>query len=115
MKWKGMVSQPGMAKMATRLIAEKTAHPASSHQGRNGQLSLTAKRPSPNRRPARLASVAGKLVALTAHRLDQAEAQLGSQPPHAHVDDVGARVEIVAPDPGQQLPLRHGLAGMFGQ
>src|SRR5580700_9860535 len=60
-------------------------------------------------------SVADKLVALTAHRLDQAEAQLGPQPAYADVHHVGAGVEIVAPHAGQQLPLGYRLANVLGQ
>ena len=77
MKWKGMVSQPATAKIATRLRAENTAQTVSSNAGRNGQLSLTTTPPSPARRPARPASAVAELVTLTAHRLDQAEAELG--------------------------------------
>src|ERR1035438_5081478 len=101
--------------MATRLIAQKIAHPASSHPGWNGQLSLMANLASPDRRLARLRSVVRELVALTAYRLDQAEAELRAQPPHAHVDDVGAWVEVVSPYRRQQLSFRDRLAGMFGR
>jgi len=87
MKWKGTVSQPANAKMATRLRAEKTAHAASSSTGRKGQSSLMADQPSPLSRtvnrpspdgpgsagPAWPASAAGELIAFTAHRLDQVE------------------------------------------
>src|SRR5581483_8794228 len=117
MKWKGTVSQFSNRKIASRLTAENAAHAASSSAGRKGQRSLMTGRPSPDARPARPgsttgrpASATGKLVALTAHRLDQAEPELGPQPPHAHVDHVGARVEVVAPHAGQQLALGHGLA-----
>src|SRR5207342_835494 len=56
---------------------ENTAQPVSSTAGRNGQLSLTTIPPSPARRPAGPASAVAELVTLTAHRLDQAEAELG--------------------------------------
>src|SRR5438046_827980 len=115
MKWNGTVSQPANAKIATRLTAENTAHPASSRAGRNGQLSLMANRPSPPMRPARPPSAVGKLIALTAYRLDQAEAELGPQAPHAHVDHVGARVEVVSPHAGQQPALGHRLAEVLRQ
>src|SRR6516164_8858371 len=115
MKWKGTVSQPANAKIATRLTAEKAAHTASSSAGRNGQLSLTANLPSPEIRSASPPSVVGKLIALTAHRLDQAEAEFGPQPPHAHVDHVGARVEVVSPHAGQQPALGHRLTGVLRQ
>ena len=77
MKWKGTVSQPATAKIATRLRAENTAQPVSSTAGRNGQLSLTTIPPSPARCPAGPASAVAELVTLTAYRLDQAEAELG--------------------------------------
>src|SRR6476660_7108610 len=115
MKWKGTVSQPANAKIATRLTAENAAHPASSRAGRNGQLSLMANRPSPPMRSARRPSAAGKLIALTAHRLDQAEAELGPQPPHAHVDHVGARVEVVSPHAREQPALGDRLAEVLRQ
>ena len=73
MKWKGMVSQLATAKIATRLRAENIAQTVSSNAGRNGQFSLTTTPPS----PARPASAVAELVTLTAHRLDQAEAELG--------------------------------------
>ena len=60
-------------------------------------------------------SLAGQLIAFTAHRPDQVEAELRPQAPDAHVDDIRARIEVVAPHAGQQLPLRDGLAGVFGQ
>jgi hypothetical protein len=53
MKWKGMVSQPATAKIATRLMTENTAQTVSSNAGRNGQLSLTTIPPRPARRPTR--------------------------------------------------------------
>src|SRR5205085_11122760 len=89
MKWNGTVSQFSNLKIASRLTAENAAHAASSSAGRKGQLSRIASRPSPDTRPARpgsLASATGKLVTLTAYRLDQVEAELGPQPPHAHVE-----------------------------
>ena len=105
MKWKGTVSQPANAKIAIRLRTEKTAHTASSNAGLNGQLSLMANLPSPEMRPARPPSVVGELVTFTAYRLDQAEAELGPQASYAHVDHVGARVEVVSPHAGQQPAL----------
>src|SRR5579862_2385217 len=118
MKWNGIVSQPGNTRIAARLIAEKTAHAASSNPGRKGQLSLTANLPNPDHglTGAELSgSAPGELISLTAHRLDEAEAELGPQAPHAHVDDVRAGVEVVPPDRRQQLPLRDGLARVLGQ
>src|SRR5271165_2266148 len=122
MKWKGTVSQLANQKIAIRLSAEKTAQPSSSTCGLYGHLSATtraAARRMPVRRrepPARLAASPGdELIALTPHCLDQVEAEFGTQPPDTHVHDVGARVEVIAPDGGQQLALRHGLADMLGE
>src|SRR5262249_9703860 len=98
-----------------RLTTENAAHTASSSAGRNGQLSLTANLPSPEIRSARPPSVVGKLIALTAHCLDQAEAELGAQAPHAHVDYVGARVEVVSPYAGQRPALGHRLTWVLRQ
>src|SRR4249920_3052254 len=50
---------------------------------------------------------AGELVALTTHRLDQVEPELGAQPPDADVHHVRARVEVVSPDRGEQLAFAH--------
>src|SRR5215471_5634525 len=57
----------------------------------------------------------GELVALTTHRLDQFEAELGAQPAHADVHDVGAGVEVVPPHGGEQLALAHRLARVLHQ
>src|SRR5580704_12758485 len=105
MKWKGMVSQPANVKIAIRLMTEKAAHAASSRVGRKGQLSLMANLPSPQKRPAMPPSVVGELVTFTTYRLDQVEAELGPQASYAHVDHVGARVEVVSPHAGQQPAL----------
>src|SRR5271167_145913 len=105
MRWKGMVSQPGNAKIAIRLMTEKTAHAASSKAGLKGQLSLMADLPNPEMRSAKPPSVVGELVTFTAYRLDQVEAELGPQASYAHVDHVGARVEVVSPHAGQQPAL----------
>ena len=56
-----------------------------------------------------------ELVSLTTHRLDQAEAELGAEPPDADVHDVGAGIEVVPPHGREQLPLGHRLAHMFHQ
>src|SRR5215467_932162 len=62
---------------------------------------------------ARPPALGRKLVPGTSHRLDQVESELRAQPPDAHVDHVGAWVEVVAPDRGQQLVLRHRVACDF--
>src|SRR5271165_7010888 len=99
MRWKGTVSQPANAKIAIRLMTEKTAHTASSNAG------LMADLPNPEMRSAKLPSVVGELVTFTADRLDEAEAELGPQASHAHVNHVRARVEVVSPHAGQQPAL----------
>src|ERR1035441_1005070 len=55
----------------------------------------------------------GELISRTAHRLDQLESQLRPQPPHADVNHVGAGIEVVSPDGGEQLFLAHRLASML--
>src|SRR5262249_18901540 len=115
MKWNGTVSQPAKAKMAIRLTAENAAQATSSRTGRNGQLSLMARPPSPVMRSAMPPSAVGELIALTAHRLDQAEAELGPQPPHAHVDHVGTRGEVVSPHAGQQPAFGDRLSDVLRQ
>src|SRR5262244_1765903 len=57
----------------------------------------------------------GEPIALTTHRLDQVEAELGAQPPHADVDYVRARVEVVSPYRGEQLALADRLPGVLHQ
>src|SRR5262245_28862865 len=57
----------------------------------------------------------GELVALTTHRLDQFEAELGAQPAHADVHHVRAGVEVVSPYGGEQLALAHRLARVLHQ
>src|SRR6266851_3390521 len=118
---------PANAKIAIRLMAEKTAHTASSNAGLKGQLSLMANLPSPEMRSAMPPSVVGELVAFTAHRLDQAEAKLRPQARHVQgqapgPDDlrteltgperIAAQVGVLAqpdPYPGQQLRQRERL------
>src|SRR6516165_480978 len=128
MKWNGTVSQCEKTVIATRLATEKATHAkstqANGHRsrgpdrgqcspgGRCGQCSLAGTRSvaaSWCRRPAGTAS-GGKPVALTTHRLDQFEAELGAQPAHADVHHVRARIEVVSPDRGEQLALAHRLA-----
>src|SRR5579871_858671 len=124
MKWNGTVSQLANQKIATRLTAEKTAQPMSSASGLYGQRSArifavawrdwaTERVPLPP--PSELRGLPGdELIALTPHGLDQVEAEFGAQPPDAHVHHVRARVEIVAPDGGQQLALGHRLSDVLG-
>src|SRR5580693_9401450 len=120
MKWNGIVSQYANQYIATRLSAEKTAHPMSSARGLYGQRSAT------RRAAARLAVArrfllaapwlpGDELIAFTPHRLDQVEAEFGPQPPDAYVHHVGARVEVIAPDGGEQRFLGDGLADVLGE
>src|SRR5665811_209525 len=44
-------------------------------------------------------------VTLTAHRLYQGESELDPEPSDAHVDNVGAGIELDSPDRGKQLAL----------
>src|ERR1700729_3882918 len=59
-----------------------------------------------------IGSLGDKLVARTAHRLDQFVAELRPEPPHADVDHVGARL-LVAPDRREQPILGHRLVGVL--
>src|ERR1700733_9906846 len=96
MRWKGMVSQLGNMSMRSRLARAKIVHTVSITRAGYGQP----------RRGSFLASSPGhELIALTPHGLDQVEAQLGAEAADAHVNDVGPRVELVAPDGGEQLAL----------
>src|SRR5580692_744423 len=101
MKWKGTVSQCEKITIAARLATEKTAHATSTQAkrpwwkrgrcsgqrspgGRCGQRMChghgQAWAGSRVRWPSRC-----ELITLTTHRLDQLEAQLGPEPPDAHV------------------------------
>src|SRR5215469_2779097 len=139
MKWNGTVSQREKTTIATRLAMVKAPHATSTQAnghrgagrprgqcsprgqcgpgGRGGQVSPAGTRSvaaSWCRRPPGTAS-GGKLVALTAHRLDQVEAELGAEPAHADVHHVRARVEVISPDRGEQLALAHRLACVLHQ
>src|SRR5215475_2096051 len=128
MKWNGTVSQCEKTTIATRLATEKAAHATSTqatgpwNRGRcSGQRSPGGRcgqcicRGHGGSQPWAACPGGGpsgrKPVTLTAHRLDQFEAQLGPQPSDAYVHHVRARVEVVAPDGGEQLALAHRLAG----
>src|SRR5256885_4076987 len=114
MKWNGMVSQRENQTMDARLTREKatqarsTQAPGNGHDGacRHPHLSPEAcelrMNGSPSRSGCRSPVVSarrsaapgsgGELIALTAHRLDEAEPELGAEPPDAHVHHVGAGV-----------------------
>src|SRR6266516_5163652 len=120
MKWNGTVSQREKTTMATRLASEKAIHATSSQT--NGQRSggrprgqcRPASRCGQCRRPPGTTS-GGEPIALTTHRLDQVEAELGAQPPHADVDHSRARIEVVSPDRGKQLALADRLPRVLHQ
>src|ERR1039457_3083786 len=54
-------------------------------------------------------------VTLTAHRLYQGESELYPEPPDAHVDNVGAGIELDSPDRGKQLALGHRVMAVLHQ
>src|SRR6185437_17111558 len=105
--------------MAIRLSAEKAAQITSSASGLNGQRSASSQAGAPA--AAGATSIAARpalgdeLISLTPHGLDQLEAELGTDPPHAHVHHVGAGVEVIAPDHGEQPALGHRVAGVLGE
>src|SRR4051794_34247643 len=87
-KWNGTVCQSCQRTIATMLIAAKAAQARSGHR---------AERADP--------------VSGMADGFDDVAAELGAQAADAHVDDIGARVERVAPDLRQQLGAgAHGAA-----
>src|ERR1700722_13236052 len=96
--WNGTVSQRGYMKIRSRLASAKITHSVSITPAGQGQ---------PIERSQRL--LVNELIALTPDRLDQVEAELGADAPDAHVHHVGAGVEVVAPDGGEQRPLGHRL------
>src|SRR5215469_9430122 len=100
-RWTGHRSPGGrcghrMARRRNGSLADRAAGP-----GWAVSRGCAARRAGPGR------CLGGELISLTAHRLDQVEAELGPEPPHADVHHVRARVEVVAPDRGQQLALAH--------
>src|SRR5580704_18816746 len=112
MRWNGTVSQHGNMNMRSRLTRAKIHHPTSIARGGYGQPKRGG-RGGPGSLSA--ASARHELIALTPHGLDQLEAELGAKPSDAHVDDVGSRVEVVAPDGGEQLSLGDRVPRVVGQ
>src|SRR5215218_7953137 len=94
MKWKGTVSHCGTNTMATRLATAKTAQATSSQP----EVSSWCPR-----------SWDDDAIPLTSHGSDGGGAELGPEPAHVDVHDVGARVEVVAPDRRQEPLLGHDL------
>src|SRR5919201_1450658 len=89
MKWKGIVSHGSQSAIATRFATANAPHASSS------RLSLSL----------------GKAVSRVADGLNRRlRAELFAQPAHADLDDVRARVEVVAPDLGEQPLAAHDLA-----
>src|SRR5919108_1262651 len=97
MKWKGTVSHCGTSAMATRLATAKTAQATSSQP----EVSSWCPR-----------SRDDDAIPLTSHGRDRGGAELGPEPAHVDVHDVGARVEVVAPDRRQEPLLGHDPARM---
>src|SRR5207302_1841374 len=90
-KWNGIVSQLGQAIIATQFAAAKTAHPASSGLRRSQPITRMS------------------------HGLDRCLGpELLPQSAHADLDDVRARVEVVAPHLGEQLLQRERLRHVVG-
>src|SRR6266511_3259530 len=105
MKWNGTVSQVGTSHIPPRLATAKPTQATSSQPNcRNGQS-----------RRLRTPSATIDLVPLAAHRPDRLRAELRPQPSHVDVDHVGAGVEVVLPDRGEQPLLGDGLARMLHQ
>src|SRR5215831_1314952 len=103
--------------MAMRLTAEKAPQITSSASGLNGQRNASSQAGAPDAAGAALTAAApglrDKLITLTPHGLDQLEAELGTDPPDAHVHHVRSGIEIIAPDRGEQPALRHRVAGVL--
>src|SRR6516164_4604944 len=116
MKWNGTVSHCEKATIAARLASEKATHATSTQAKCPWKRGRCSGQRSPGGRCGQRmchghghgggqawagSRVSGpsrcELITLTTHRLDQVEAQLGPEPPDAHVHHVGARVEVVAP------------------
>ena len=99
MRWKGTVSQDGQTAIATR-FSRTRATQATSSPVRPRVSSRVSQA-----RSARWTSADRKPVPLAADGPDRVIADLRPQPADAHADDVGARVEVVAPHRLQQLAL----------
>src|SRR6516164_8637967 len=106
--------------MQTSPISQSSSQVRSSTSGRRPAAWLRRRRTWPGGSASSRAgpctgwlvavSLGGELISGTTHRLDQLEAELRPEPADADVHDVGAGVEIVAPDGRQQLILAHRLA-----
>src|SRR2546423_180547 len=91
MKWNGIVSQLRQTSIAPRFAIAKTHHAAST-------------------------ALRGKAIAGMAHGLDRNPgAELLSHPADADVDDVGAGIEVIAPDLGEQALAADDDSGLGGE
>src|SRR5690242_13986317 len=87
MKWNGIVSQFGQSSIATRFAPANANHAIS--------IALCCSEP----------------ITAMPHRFDRRlRAELLSQPPDADLDDVGARIEVIAPHVREQSFPAHHLA-----
>src|SRR2546430_618780 len=89
MKWNGIVSQ-----LSQRIIARRFA---------------TANRPQPRSIALRRCKAVSRVADSLDRRLG---AELLPEPAHAHLDDVRARVEVVAPHLGEEALAADHLAGV---
>src|SRR2546422_10211284 len=133
MKWNGTVSQLCHLAIPTRFAIAKATHAISSRKaptrrrrpsGRSGSAGASVcKAPTRRRRPSGRSGCAGASVCLRCSNpiprvpdgLDRLGAELLAQAADADVDDVRARVEVVAPDLGEQALAAHDLAGVQHQ
>src|SRR6478672_11691309 len=90
MKWKGTVSQSGSRYIAIRFTMENATQAMSIHRSPPGQRD----------------SLRVEAISHPPDRRDGVRPELGPQAPHVHVYDVGARIEVVAPDGREQTLLR---------
>src|SRR5207248_270898 len=89
MKWKGIVSSRGQSVIAAAFRNANAPHERSSSLGRDA-------------------------IADMADGLDGVDAELLPEPAHADLDDVGAGVEVVAPDVGRARSRAASSAGRSG-
>src|SRR5438094_650651 len=91
MKWNGTVSHVSQTTIATRFATANANHASSTCLPR-------------------------KAVPDRAHGLDRrVRPELLAHAAHAHLDDVGARIELVSPDLGEQPLAADDLARAFGE
>src|ERR671931_162302 len=122
MKWNGIVSQLGQSAIARRFARANANHATSIALRRKAPLAtptIEAGRALPARPsdapcwgPALMPSLSSgdESIAAMPDRFDRVRAELLAQPPDAHLDDVRARVEVVAPDVREQPLAAHDLA-----